>query len=275
MTIKTSRKITIAFWLLFLIFPSIARAKINILSTITPIASLAAMVGGDKVNVSTIASNNGCPHHYSLKPSDLKKLESADFLIYINERFDSFGLPLINKFEKNKVKISALPGIKIIDKNLHLWLLPDNAIAIMNGLYDNFSKFSPQDSEYFKNRLEHYTKLVKELDKERKLINGTKIVLVSDSAEYLFQNISGVKKLYEHADYSSLKFAQRIKRLSSTKDRLFIISSEQNLEKYKKMTDDGNVIVLGTENWQFNEKIEELYTEEYKKILKLLELGNS
>ncbi len=266
---KKKFKIYLFIFLVSIIFPIFAFAKINVVTTISPIASLAAMVGGDKVNVSTIASNNGCPHHYSLKPSDLKKTESADFLIYVNERFDSFGLPLINKFEKEKIKISTLDGIKIIDRNFHLWLLPENAIIIMKALCNKFSKFSPDDSSYFENRLNHYVTILKEIDQRRKLIDGTKIVILSDSADYLFSGIDNARKIYEYSDFSSIKFSQKIKRLSGG-NKFFIISSDQNIEKYESLTGKDKLIILETENWQFKEEIDDLYIEEYEKILSIL-----
>ena len=47
-----------------------AYSKPNILVTITPIASLVAMLTKDKADIIILDTSGGCPHHHSAKPSD-------------------------------------------------------------------------------------------------------------------------------------------------------------------------------------------------------------
>src|SRR3979411_437449 len=67
-----------------IVCPSIAAAKkLNIVTATTDLASLAQEVGGDKINVESIAKGYQDPHFVEAKPSFLLKLRKADLLIVV------------------------------------------------------------------------------------------------------------------------------------------------------------------------------------------------
>lgn len=259
------------FTLLLIILPFHCRAnnlksdeKITVTTTITPISSLVAMIAGDKAKILTVASTNGCPHHYFLKPSDLEKMESTDLFIYIDTRFDVFAEPLLEKFSKPSIKISSLPGIRIINDNLHLWLLPDNAIAILKSITQALAKIKPEYQGYFQKNLDLHIKKMKALDDRRMSLDGKNIVLLSDSAEYIFSNMKNVI-IEDQSEYSSIKSIRRLKTLSS-EDRYFVINTDQDIEKYKKLLGD-KIFTISTENWEAEGDLSLLYYSKYEDIL--------
>lgn len=254
-------------FILILLLPFTSNAEIKIVSSITPLSSLASMILGNKGTVSTIASNQGCPHHYALKPSDLAKVEDADFFIYIDKNFDIFATNLLSKFHKQKLEISSLSNIKIYNNNFHLWLLPENAIIILTAITDALIKLSPEDKIYFKAQLNKHIKQMKNLETKRQQIVATKdnIIILSDSAEYIFSGFIHSKN-YESSEYSSLKSNQKLQKLAEDKDKCFILSSDQNIEKYNKLLNN-KAISLATENWEESEDLAMLYYNEYAKII--------
>lgn len=260
--------------LLFLALPFNANAapleKLVITTTIAPISSLASMIAGDKAEISTIASSGGCPHHYFLKPSDLDKMNNCDLFIYIDEHFDVFAQSLLLKFNKDSIKISSLADIKIINNNLHLWLLPENAIVILREIANKLSVILPEHQRYFQKNLEIHLKKMEYLSKKRMLIQNSDIVLLSDSAEYLFDGIDNVITDYQ-SEYSSVKSIKRLKNLS-LEDRCFVISSDQDLSKYQKLLGD-KVVKISTENWEVTGSLESLYYREYEDIINQLLSG--
>lgn len=256
-----------------LLLPFSAFSEIQIVTSITPLSSLAAMIIGDKGTISTIASNQGCPHHYSLKPSDLAKVENADLFIYIDKNFDVFATNLLTKFHKQQLEISKLSDINISNQNFHLWLLPENAIAILKAITDSLIAISPENKPYFETRLNTNIKRMKDLAKARNQIStiANHIILLSDSAEYVFLKLN-VEKIYELSEYSSLKSTKKLKELAEDGNKCFIISSDQSLEKYNKLLGP-RVISLATENWEETSNLSELYYIEYAKIMSNITQG--
>src|SRR5205809_7424023 len=77
-----------------LLFPSLAAAKkLNVVTSTTDMAALTQEVGGDKVNVESIARGYQDPHFVEAKPSFLLKLRQADLLVVVGLQLEIGWLP--------------------------------------------------------------------------------------------------------------------------------------------------------------------------------------
>src|SRR4030088_1837991 len=87
-----------------IVCPSIAAAKkLNVVTATTDLASLAQEVGGDKINVESIAKGYQDPHFVEAKPSFLLKLRRADLLIVVGPELEiGWRPPLITQYIKPK-----------------------------------------------------------------------------------------------------------------------------------------------------------------------------
>src|SRR3954467_7631152 len=74
-------------------FPASAASKINIITTTSDLASLTQEVGGDRVQVESIAKGYQDPHFVEAKPSFLLKLRRADLLITVGLELEIGWLP--------------------------------------------------------------------------------------------------------------------------------------------------------------------------------------
>ena len=78
---------------------STAQAKLNVVATTPDLASIAREIGGDKIELTTLAKATEDPHFVDAKPSFIVKLNRADVLIEggaeleIGWRPRSAGLP--------------------------------------------------------------------------------------------------------------------------------------------------------------------------------------
>ena len=87
-----------------------AENKLKIMTATTDLASLAQEVGGDKVDVESIARGYQDPHFVEAKPSFLLKLRKADLLIVVGLELEIGWLPpLITQSSNPKIQVSA-PG---------------------------------------------------------------------------------------------------------------------------------------------------------------------
>src|SRR5262249_26077005 len=58
-----------------------AASKLNVMATTEDLAALAHEIGGDRINIDSIAKGYQDPHFVEAKPSFLLKLQKADLLL--------------------------------------------------------------------------------------------------------------------------------------------------------------------------------------------------
>jgi len=255
--------------LTLLIIPQTSFAKVRVVTSIAPIATLFSMIAEDKAEIFSLTSSSGCPHHYSLKPSDLKHASNADLFVYIDNTFDTFALLLAHKAKADILRISDINGLKLEKDNWHIWLLPENAEAILKVAASKLSALSPQDKEFFEANLAKNLHKMEILSRRRMAVisNIKNLVLLTDSAEYLFAGTE-VLRLYKQDDYASIRMTNQLKELAKDRERWFVISSNQSLSKYRNLLNsDSNIVQLDTENWMLAGDLGSLYYRRYEEIL--------
>ncbi len=202
--------------------PARAASKIQIMTATTDLASLAQEVGGDKVDVESIARGYQDPHFVDAKPSFLLKLKRADLLIVVGLELEIGWLPpLITQSTNPKIQVAA-PGYfdasrfaKILEipsgqvtraegdvhplGNPHYWLDPENGLRIAKGIADKLSEMRPGDAAYFAQRYADFEQRLKQADQrwlqEMKPYEGRKIVTYHRSwpnfADHFHLNVVG------------------------------------------------------------------------------------
>jgi zinc/manganese transport system substrate-binding protein len=213
-----------AFALVFAVCAPAVRAesKIQIMTATTDLAALAQEVGGDKVDVESVARGYQDPHFVEAKPSFLLKLRRADLLIVVGLELEIGWLPpLITQSTNPKIQVGA-PGYfdasrfaKILEiptgavtraegdvhpqGNPHYWLDPENGLRIAKGIADKLSQMRPGDSAYFEQRYSAFEQKLKQADQQwqaqMKPYAGRKIVTYHRSwpnfAEHFGLNVVG------------------------------------------------------------------------------------
>src|SRR5712691_784069 len=98
-----------AIALLFSLLPTAAAAKkLTVVTATTDLAALAQEVGGDHINVESIAKGYQDPHFVEAKPSFLLKLQHADLLITVGLQLEIGWLPpLITQSGNSRVQVGA------------------------------------------------------------------------------------------------------------------------------------------------------------------------
>ncbi len=199
-----------------------AAGKLNIMTATTDLAALAQEIGGDKVDVESIARGYQDPHFVEAKPSFLLKLRRADLLIVVGLELEIGWLPpLITQSTNPKIQVGA-PGYfdasrfaKILEiptgvvtraegdvhplGNPHYWLDPENGLRIAKGIQNKLSEMRPNDAAYFAQRYDSFEQRLKQADQrwiaEMKPYAGRKIVTYHRSwpnfAEHFSLNVVG------------------------------------------------------------------------------------
>src|ERR1700676_285912 len=184
--------------------PSMAAAKkLNIITATTDLASLAQEVGGDKINVESMAKGYQDPHFVEAKPSFLLKLRQADLLVVVGLQLEIGWLPpLITQSGNRRIQVGA-PGYldasqfaEILEipqgtvtraegdvhplGNPHYWLDPDNGRRIARGIANKLRESDPADEAYFQQRFQDFGKRLtaaeEKWDAEMRPYRGRKVV---------------------------------------------------------------------------------------------------
>ena len=249
-------------------FAEMSKGSKFIVTSITPLASIIAMLVTDQVEIVSIANDNSCPHHYHLKPSDLTKVQDANMVFYIDEQFDGFAGKLMKSHNKNVIKISNFTGLKIINDNWHIWLILDNVIIILEQLSVILAEQFPDISVSIYQNLEWSKQQIQELAKikETKLLSLTDAILLSDSLEYFFNaGQYNITKLYNY-NQKSLKYINNLEKLlSKSSSKCLILSLDQDTQIYKKF--NATIVAVDSENWQIDQITSNSFYSKYLKII--------
>ncbi len=180
-----------------------AASRLNIVTATEDLAALAREVGGDRIDVESIARGYQDPHFVEPKPSFLLKLQKADLLLVVGLQLEIGWLPpLITQSRNPKIQPSA-PGYmdlsasaKIMEipvgqvtramgdvhplGNPHYWLDPDNGRRMAKAIADKLSQMDPSSAAGFAQRYaefeRHLTAAEKEWDQKMAPFRGQKVI---------------------------------------------------------------------------------------------------
>ncbi len=180
-----------------------AAKKLNVVTSTSDLAALAQEVGGDRINVESIAKGYQDPHFVEAKPSFLLKLRQADLLISVGLQLEIGWLPpLITQSGNPRIQVGA-PGYldasqfaEILEipqgavtraegdvhplGNPHYWLDPDNGRRMARGIANKLAELDPGDAPYFQQRFQDFDKRLsaaeQKWDAEMRPYRGQKVV---------------------------------------------------------------------------------------------------
>jgi len=168
--------------------PGNAQAALKVVTTTQDLESITKEVGGDKVEVESLAKGYQDPHFVEPKPSFILKLHSADLLIAVGRELEIGWLPpLVNQSRNARIqpngdryldasltaRILEIPTGQITRAmgdvhpagNPHYWLSPDNGRRIAQAIQQKLSSISPGDAAYFASRYADFDKRLAEAEK--------------------------------------------------------------------------------------------------------------
>ncbi len=183
--------------------PVSAADKLRIVTATTDLAVLAQEIGGDRIEVESIARGYQDPHFVEAKPSFLLKLRKADLLLVVGLQLEIGWLPpLISQSGNPRIQVGAsgyfdasrFAQILEIPKgqvtraegdvhplgNPHYWLDPDNGQRIAKAIADKLSEMRPSDAAYFSQRYDAFRQRLEQENKkwlaEMQPYRGRKVV---------------------------------------------------------------------------------------------------
>jgi len=164
-----------------------AANKLKVVTTTQDLASITREVGGDRVDVTSIARGYQDPHFVEPKPSFLLLLKNADLLEVVGLELEIGWLPpLLDQCRNNNIRpgtpgyLDLSQGVEILDRpsvvnrsmgdvhplgNPHYWLDPANAVRIAIQVRNRLAQLRPADAAYFDQHLQNFKTRINDANK--------------------------------------------------------------------------------------------------------------
>jgi len=176
---------------------------IRVISAENQYGSVAKLIGGDKVDVTSIIENaSSDPHSFVATTKNARLVYDAQVVIYNGADYDVWIDPLINNAH-DSTKIIEIAKLKTFQKdkfgiNPHLWYDPTVFPLLATKLTAEFSKIDPQNKEYFEKKLVEfegrYQKVYAVINKLNKIYKGTPVTATEPLFGYMADSI-GLKMM--------------------------------------------------------------------------------
>ena len=254
--------------------------KINIITSISPLAAITAMIGQDKVEITTLANQSQCPHHYFLKPEQFLQLKKADLVIYLDDSFEFFMQKPLTISSASILKLSASAMLDNTVNGLTNWHLCydiNNIKLIMSSILAKLSLVDSKNKNFY---TKNYNNALKNLDTLKQqmqtiLATSSTFILLDDSLHYLFSNFTSNQQLQiinltsDNMNFEGLKKIKQ--QIKTTKNKCVFISEHQNIHKIQKLFGRKiKVISIDVESWDNGENLPDSFSKQINKTIELI-----
>ncbi|MCS2159507.1 zinc ABC transporter substrate-binding protein ZnuA [Scandinavium sp. H11S7] len=150
------------------------QASATVVASLKPLGFIASAIADGVTPTEVLLPDGASEHDYSLRPSDAKRLQNADLVVWIGPEMEAFMDKTATAFpDAKKVTISTLPGVKPLlmkgvddddddhghnhgaaekgdedhhhgEYNMHLWLSPEIARLSAVAIHDKLVELMPQ-----------------------------------------------------------------------------------------------------------------------------------
>ncbi|WP_261833694.1 zinc ABC transporter substrate-binding protein ZnuA [Vibrio ishigakensis] len=143
---------------------------VEVLSSIKPIQLITQEITKDTAESHALVDSNMSPHDYSLKPSDVKKIRSADLIVWYGPDLERFMTSLTEE-QKNVLTVSELSNVDLraFDEghhddhhhhhgsyDPHFWLGPKQAGSVAKAVAEKLQAIDPENSAQYQDNLKEF-----------------------------------------------------------------------------------------------------------------------
>ncbi|WP_256657288.1 zinc ABC transporter substrate-binding protein [Pseudomonas sp. 2FE] len=176
--------------LFFVLCAASAQAQVRLLTSIKPLQLIAAAVQEGVGTPEVLLPPGASPHHYALRPSDVRRVREVELLYWIGPDMEGFLPRVLQGRSLPSVAVQGLPGLSLrhfgedsaahaeaadaADEHdhehrpgtldAHLWLLPANARVIAARMAADLAAADPANAARYQANLEAFGERLTALD---------------------------------------------------------------------------------------------------------------
>lgn len=156
-----------------------AQAEVRLLTSIKPLQLIAAAVQDGVGTPEVLLPPGASPHHYALRPSDVRKVGEVDLLYWIGPDMEGFMSRVLQGRSKPTVAVQELSGLHLRhfaedshshdegdsdhdhdhrpgSLDAHLWLAPANARVIAERMANDLGAADPANAARYQSNLKAF-----------------------------------------------------------------------------------------------------------------------
>jgi len=193
----------------------VAQAKLNVVATLPDYSAIAKEIGGDKIQVTSLAKGSEDAHFVVAKPSFIRVLNKADVLLEGGADLEIGWLPPLLANARNskilpggsghvvlseKIKLLGVPEGPV-DRSMgdvhpagnpHYALDPENGTVMAEQITETLSRLDSSNAVFFRDNLKRFNdtlnRKIAEWDRTLKPFQGTKVVTYHRSYDYFLEH---------------------------------------------------------------------------------------
>ncbi len=196
-----------------------AQAEVRVLTSIKPLQQIAAAVQDGVGSPEVLLPPGASPHHYALRPSDVRRVSDVELLYWIGPDMEGFLPRVLKSRSKPSVAIQDLPGLHLRhfgedshshdedgdehdhdhrpgSLDAHLWLSSVNARVIAAKMAADLSAADPANAARYQSNLKAFGERLDALDARLKKrltgISGKPFFVFHEAFDY-FESAYGLK----------------------------------------------------------------------------------
>jgi len=231
--------------------------RLRVVATSSDLAALATEVGGDLVQVETLASPEQDPHAIEVKPSQLARLKRADLVVKVGLDHE----PWLARLQTPAPVVDASRGVRLLQSetprlraeraahlhafgNTHYWLDPENATPVTASILYALARRAPAAKPRFEaNRAAFLQRLEARLSGWIAALapyRGTRVVVIHDSWIYFTERfglaVAAAAEPVPGVPPSAAELATLFQRMREARVRVVIADGHSNPELARQIT---------------------------------------
>ncbi|NIY46894.1 zinc ABC transporter substrate-binding protein ZnuA [Cedecea colo] len=167
-----------------------------VVASIKPLGFIASAIADGVTSTEVLLPDGASEHDYSLRPSDVKRLQDADLVVWVGPEMEAFMQKSVSQLPQQKqVSLAALAGVKPLlmkgdddddgddhghdhhaekseedhhhgEYNMHLWLSPEIARLSAVAIHDKLVELMPENRTQFDANLQKFESELASTDRQ-------------------------------------------------------------------------------------------------------------
>ena len=260
---------------------AIAQGRLQVTATSADLKALVEAVGGERVDVDSLAAPEQDPHTVEVKPAQLARLRSAALLVKVGldhepwlARLSLRQMRVLDLSREVRLLQTTTPRLRAerhvhthAHGNTHYWLDPRNAGPMTAAIAAALRELSPADKAAFEQQraafLARLEPRIAAWERELQPFRGTRIVVMHDSwaylAEWLGLQVVAAAEPHPGIAPSPAELATLLQRMREAKVPLLIAEPSANPALVRQIADRGGAkaVVLQASGFDYIQLLED------------------
>jgi len=204
---------------LLCLIPLSSQASINVVTSIQPLYLITKSIMQGVAEPELLIKSTASVHDFAFKPSQMRQLQKADLVIWIDRNFESGfqKLPEIISRDTATIELLRVPGLK--QQEGHIWYSPTLILLTVEQIQSTLGRIDPQNATVYRRNSTQLSDLVDSWGKKtykQLMSNKPGYLLDHDFFSHFekYMNVNSVAVLYDTNEQPpSIRELQRIEGL--------------------------------------------------------------